>query len=215
MENTHSQSSAPPSDLPGRESNRSNRELLPFESNPWKENHGNLLLGFTAMVCLIGASILACRQTRFVPPRFPTKLSDTERNSSSLDMAENATDDGVKLRSVEVRIHGAGSDDGTMRIAIYTNPEGFNDPSKALDTATWKITDGVCVGRLEMPFELKSLAIAAYHDVNGNSELDKNAIGIPSERYGYSNNARGVTGPPTFKDSVVTLGDQPIDISIR
>jgi uncharacterized protein (DUF2141 family) len=66
-----------------------------------------------------------------------------------------------------------------------------------------------------MPAEIKKLAIAAYHDENANGELDRNALGIPSERYGFTNNARGITGPPSFEDAVVEIGDKPIEISIR
>ena len=51
--------------------------------------------------------------------------------------------------------------------------------------------------------------------IDANGELDRNALGIPSERYGFTNNARGITGPPNFEDAVVEIGDKPIEISIR
>jgi uncharacterized protein (DUF2141 family) len=216
MENTHSQNSASTTDLPDRQIRRSNGDDLPLEASLWQQNHGNLLLGFTAILCLLGASILACQQSRFVPPRFPTKLNANPDNSNSGLSAQGLiAEDGQKTRMVEVRIFGAASDDGTMRIAMYVKPDGFNDSEKALDTASWRIEDGVCVGKLQMPFEIEKMAVAAYHDANGNGELDRNALGIPSERYGFSNNARGVTGPPTFEESVVTIDQQAIDISIR
>jgi uncharacterized protein (DUF2141 family) len=216
MENMHSQNSASTTELPERESRRSRREPSPFEMSLWQKNHGNLLLGFTAIVCLFGASILACRQSRFVPPSFPTNLSpDTGKSNFPDSDEELVSESGEKLRTVDVRIIGAGSDKGTMQIAMYIKSEGFNDPSKSLDTASWRIENGICTGRLQMPYNIETIAIAAYHDANGNKELDKNSFGIPSERYGYSNNARGVTGPPTFEESVVTIGKEPIDISIR
>jgi uncharacterized protein (DUF2141 family) len=216
MENTHSQNSASTAELPDRETRRSSGDRLPFETSLWKQNHGNWLLGFTAILCLLGASILACRQARFVPPSFPTNLNANRDNSNSDLSAEGlVSEDGVKLREVDVRIIGAVSDEGTMRIAMYIKSDGFNDPENALDTASWQIENGECVGKLQMPFEIEKLAVAAYHDANGNGELDRNALGIPSERYGFSNNARGITGPPTFEESVVTIGKQAIDISIR
>jgi uncharacterized protein (DUF2141 family) len=36
------------------------------------------------------------------------------------------------------------------------------------------------------------------HDVNKNGELDKNALGIPKEGFGFSNDAAGTFGPPGF-----------------
>jgi uncharacterized protein (DUF2141 family) len=41
-------------------------------------------------------------------------------------------------------------------------------------------------------------AAVAFQDFNGNGKLDKNFLGIPKEPYGFSNGARGSTGPPTF-----------------
>jgi uncharacterized protein (DUF2141 family) len=43
-------------------------------------------------------------------------------------------------------------------------------------------------------------AVAIFHDVNQNGKLDKNIFGIPTEDYGFSNNARGSFGPPSYKD---------------
>lgn len=43
--------------------------------------------------------------------------------------------------------------------------------------------------------------ISAFHDENENGKLDTNFIGIPSEDYCTSRNARGVFGPPSFDDA--------------
>src|SRR5262249_7384836 len=48
-------------------------------------------------------------------------------------------------------------------------------------------------------------AAAAFQDFNGNGRLDKNFLGIPKEPYGFSNSARGSTGPPKFAEAAMTL----------
>jgi len=48
-------------------------------------------------------------------------------------------------------------------------------------------------------------AIAVIHDENENGDLDTNEYGIPSEGFGFSNNAMGEMGPPTFERAVVTV----------
>lgn len=48
-------------------------------------------------------------------------------------------------------------------------------------------------------------AVVAFHDVNGNEELDKNMLGIPTEPYGFSNNARGMLGPPDLAEQLVDV----------
>lgn len=48
------------------------------------------------------------------------------------------------------------------------------------------------------------LAITLFQDANANGRLDMNAMGIPTEPYGFSNNASGSYGPPTFEQAVLT-----------
>jgi uncharacterized protein (DUF2141 family) len=47
------------------------------------------------------------------------------------------------------------------------------------------------------------LALSLYHDANANGRLDMNAMGIPAEPYGFSNNAFGQYGPPKFEQAVL------------
>jgi uncharacterized protein (DUF2141 family) len=49
-------------------------------------------------------------------------------------------------------------------------------------------------------------AVTMYQDENDNGSIDKNAIGIPTEPYGFSNNG-GNFGPPGFNDSVVSVAE--------
>ena len=55
--------------------------------------------------------------------------------------------------------------------------------------------------------ELKpgNYAVVAFHDKNKNGKLDKNIVTKPTEPYGFSNNARGVFGPPNFEAAVFEL----------
>ncbi|SEN87166.1 Uncharacterized conserved protein, DUF2141 family [Flavobacterium sp. CF108] len=56
-------------------------------------------------------------------------------------------------------------------------------------------------------------AITTYHDENNNGKLDKNVMGIPSEDYAASNNAKGFMGPPAYKDAKFVLDkDSKIEI---
>ena len=42
-------------------------------------------------------------------------------------------------------------------------------------------------------------AIKAFHDIDRNGSLTTNWFGIPVEPYGFGNNARRPTGPPSFE----------------
>ena len=48
-------------------------------------------------------------------------------------------------------------------------------------------------------------AIRVMHDVNGNDDLDVNFVGMPTEPYAFSNNAKGQFGPAQWQDARFVL----------
>lgn len=57
---------------------------------------------------------------------------------------------------------------------------------------------------------------ACYHDENENEELDKTIVGLPTEKYGFSNDARGTFGPPDLSDQRFRVnGDTSITITLE
>jgi uncharacterized protein (DUF2141 family) len=60
------------------------------------------------------------------------------------------------------------------------------------------------------------IALSVFHDANGNGRLDANAMGLPVERYGFSNDAAGVYGPPKFEQAVLTpVAGTPVRIQLN
>jgi len=58
-------------------------------------------------------------------------------------------------------------------------------------------------------------AVSIFHDIDKNGELNTNAIGIPNEPYGFSNDARGRFGPPKFKNAKFAFPEtQEINIKL-
>jgi uncharacterized protein (DUF2141 family) len=99
---------------------------------------------------------------------------------------------------LSVDIIGLKSTEGQVRVALFDSEQAFlHKPFKAGVVAIeqsrghWQIS-GVPPG---------SYALAVYHDRNSNGKLDSNVLGLPLEPYGFSNNARGVLGPPSFGDA--------------
>jgi uncharacterized protein (DUF2141 family) len=195
---------------------------LPYESNRdrvfsqhsapatrWQENHGSLLLTFVAAVLVIGALILTYRQNRFVPVRFP--------EGDMIDVPQEPPPAEDNSASMTIRVIGAANDFGMMMIAIYGSEETFNQPAAGLAAQSVPIVEGQAV--LKVPVERlpARIAIAAYHDENGDSDLNRNRLGIPSERYGFSRNARGLTGPPSFKQAVINrpAAGETIELYVR
>jgi uncharacterized protein (DUF2141 family) len=57
-------------------------------------------------------------------------------------------------------------------------------------------------------------AVMVYHDENDNGTLDRAANGMPLEGYGFSRNARGHWGPPSFEDAGFDIKPGANDIAL-
>jgi uncharacterized protein (DUF2141 family) len=59
-------------------------------------------------------------------------------------------------------------------------------------------------------------AIRYFQDENLNGELDKNKLGIPTEGYGFSNDAYGMFGPKPFRDWLFVIdSDKKLVLKIK
>jgi len=50
-------------------------------------------------------------------------------------------------------------------------------------------------------------AVAVYHDANANGKLDRGTMGLPTEGFGFSNNASTLLGLPSFQSVRIRLVD--------
>lgn len=152
---------------------------------------------FVSLVLLIGGSILLYRQYRFVPVRFPDGDMITTPVQEGSEEQPKASD------SVTITIAGAPNDTGNVKIAVFDSKESFNQPDLASSLATARIAEGVAgllIAAEDLP---ERFAIAAFHDENDDGEMNRNRWGIPTERYGFSRNARGLAGPPSYEQVVI------------
>jgi uncharacterized protein (DUF2141 family) len=58
------------------------------------------------------------------------------------------------------------------------------------------------------------IAVAVYQDVNGDGQLNRNLLGIPSEPYGFSNDV-GRIAIPTFERARVRVDEPATTIPVR
>jgi uncharacterized protein (DUF2141 family) len=60
-------------------------------------------------------------------------------------------------------------------------------------------------------------AIAVYHDLNADTDFNRNVIGIPEEPFGFSNDAGQSLGLPRFQDVRfhAEVGDTPVSVTLR
>jgi uncharacterized protein (DUF2141 family) len=57
--------------------------------------------------------------------------------------------------------------------------------------------------------------VMAFQDLNLDGKMNFNAVGWPLEPYGFSNNSRGLFGPPAWGRAAFRFGDETAVHSIR
>ena len=96
-----------------------------------------------------------------------------------------------------VVIKGAESDQGKVLIALSTNAADFKSKDNAFKVGSVSISEGKAK-HIFKNISTGEYAIKVFHDENSNGELDTNFLGIPREKYGFSNNPE-VFGLPSFE----------------
>lgn len=117
---------------------------------------------------------------------------------------------GATARAAELHItvEGLTSADGKVMTALYDSAKAF-PRGKPVQAAMAQAQAG-SVKQVFADLAPGKYAIAVYHDVNGNQRLDANMVGIPSEPYGFSRDARGKMGPPSFDDAAFDVGSATV-----
>jgi uncharacterized protein (DUF2141 family) len=106
---------------------------------------------------------------------------------------------------------------GSIYVAVYDRQEAFlsNEPAKM---RAQKIAPVTQTGSLQLSLgalPAGQYALSCFHDVNGNGKLDTDWVGIPTEPYGFSNNARPKFRAPRWSESVFSLSDAGASLAIR
>jgi uncharacterized protein (DUF2141 family) len=141
-------------------------------------------------VCLIGTLMTSARAqsepTRETPARFPLTVQINQ------------------LRNAK----------GRVAVALFASAADFPNQAHALRGSLAKITDG----RARVVFDAVPpgiYAVAVLHDENANAKMDFNFLGMPLEGYGFSNDASGILGPPSFQAAAFTLLPRASTLSIE
>lgn len=122
----------------------------------------------------------------------------------------------VDAQAADIRVTVNGIDDAGGRIgcALHSAATDFPMGPVALETI-WQPTSGdsaVCVFQGVSP---GSYAISVANDLNGNGRTDTNAIGLPTEEWGVSGNARPLMRAPRFREAAFDVADAPVALTVE
>jgi len=116
---------------------------------------------------------------------------------------------GQESLTLNVKINDLRSDNGKIMIQLSDKDQN----TIGAEIAT--INDGICSVKFNS-LKAGTYAIRYFHDENENGELDTGTFGIPTEGFGFSNDARGFMGPPSFDDQLFELnGNKSITLATK
>lgn len=111
---------------------------------------------------------------------------------------------GVKTHKLSIHISGISKIKGSLFIAIYRATDDFPVFGKQFKGIV-KEVEGKSQNYTFDNLPEGEYALAIYQDENRNKILDKNLLGIPTEIYGFSNNARRTFSAPSFQEAKFKL----------
>jgi len=130
--------------------------------------------------------------------------------------AETESEETAPLRvaTLEVEVTNLESDDGVLVVAVLESAAQYDSGDTSFRSNETVPIDG---NKASVTFEqipYGTYAIKVFHDENSNGELDTNFVGFPKEGFGFSNDAMGKFGPPTFEQAAFVIEEEKLRIAI-
>ncbi|HNW98899.1 MAG TPA: DUF2141 domain-containing protein [Bacteroidales bacterium] len=92
---------------------------------------------------------------------------------------------------------------GKVQIGLYNVADNFPKEGKEYKKVFVTVNANVLNYTFSVP--AGNYAIALFHDEDSDGEMDKNFLGIPQEKYGFSNNVEPVISAPSFEETKINL----------
>ncbi|MDR2018095.1 MAG: DUF2141 domain-containing protein [Syntrophobacterales bacterium] len=131
-------------------------------------------------------------------------------------VALDASDENPEKGTLKVVITGMQNEKGDVIVALFSSKESFEGNGPEFQSVRVEISGKRSECEFSnIPFGV--YAVKVFHDENGNGKLDKNAMGQPRERYGFSNNVRNLFGPAGYSEAKFSFEkvDMVIGITLK
>jgi uncharacterized protein (DUF2141 family) len=117
--------------------------------------------------------------------------------------------------TIILRIAGLNNDNGDVKVGLFNSAQSFSGKTKEKFGGTIvKIFDkkAQCVFS-NIPYG--EYAIKLFHDEDADDKIQTNFLGMPTEQYGFSNNAKGFFGIPSFDKAKFTVSSDTVRVEIN
>jgi len=116
---------------------------------------------------------------------------------------------------IHVEMLGIRNSTGAVACALFESPEGF--PTEFMRFASNLMMVRVRGTKATCGFEQippGTYALAVIHDENRDGKLATDWMGLPKEGYGFSNDAKGTLGAPSFEAASFLYDGQSLQMAI-
>ncbi|YAI81951.1 MAG: DUF2141 domain-containing protein [cyanobacterium endosymbiont of Rhopalodia sterrenbergii] len=119
------------------------------------------------------------------------------------------------MSDLTIKIAGLDEPRGQLCLSLFSSSRGFPKNKKdAMKSQCIKITDNpMLVTFNNLP--PKNYTIAVFLDHNKDGQLNRNFLGIPTEKFGFSSNPIIKNCSPKFGDSAILVVGKNINIQIK
>jgi uncharacterized protein (DUF2141 family) len=133
---------------------------------------------------------------------------------ATIVLTAQETDDKLKTGNLIIHVTGCKNDKGDVKIGLFNSKESWDGKAEKYkgaiikietEKATWIIAD--------LPFG--EYAVKTFHDEDGDDQVDTNFLGMPKERFGFSNNVKVLFGPPGYEKTKFLFNSQNMAIEIK
>ncbi|MEM8585391.1 MAG: DUF2141 domain-containing protein [Bacteroidota bacterium] len=126
----------------------------------------------------------------------PTALMISLAAALSMSVAEPLD----MMRTLRLEVENIQSESGTIWVGLYQSSGDFLDRDRAILKAVKVNRAGSIIVDIPDLTDGKEYAIALFHDLNDNGELDTNWIGLPREPWAFSGEPRTRLRLPRFEE---------------
>ena len=166
-----------------------------------------MLLATCLGILILGSCVLVYKQTRFEPVGFP---------DARFIQSQRAGESEGSPRLI-LQISGAQNDSGKILVSVYDDEDDFEPMGLAILNQAVPVSEQGALVSVPVSQLPPHFAVAAFHDQNDDGQLAVNERGEPTERYGFSQNARSGNDWPKFSDVAVArpTTDRTISITLK
>ncbi len=117
----------------------------------------------------------------------------------------------AQAADLTVTVNGLANAEGKVLLAAYDSADTFLKRPVGI---SWVDAQTGSIKAVISNLKAGDYAVSLYQDKNANKRLDSNLVGMPTEPYGFSRDAAGSFGPPSFEQARISVPDSGAEITV-